>query len=53
MNRKRSFVSMGRVRYRVVQHVSISKEKIKFVKVSEQNYTDEIFKINGVVQRTP
>ena len=53
MNRKWSRARVGRVRFRVGQHVRISKEKMKFAKGSEQNYTDEIFKINKVINRTP
>jgi len=33
--------------------VRISKEKMKFAKGGEQNYTTEIFKIRKVVYRTP
>ena len=51
MNRKRSRARVGRVRFRVGQHVRISNEKMKFAKDSEQNYTDEIFKINKVINR--
>ena len=40
-------------KFRVGQHVRISKEKMKFAIGSEQNYTTEIFKINKVVYRTP
>jgi hypothetical protein len=48
----------GRIRtvkpkFRFGQHVRISKEKMRFVKVAEQNYTTEIFKINKVILRTP
>ena len=43
MNNRRSRVRVGRVQFNVGQHVRISKEKIKFANVSEQNYTDEIF----------
>ena len=31
----------------------ISKEKMKFAKGGEQNYTTEIFKVSKVVHRTP
>jgi len=36
----------------VGQHVRISKEKVKFAKGGEQNYTTEIFKVRKVVHRT-
>ena len=35
------------------QHVRISKDKMKFAKGGEQNYTTEFFKIRKVVYRTP
>jgi hypothetical protein len=53
MNRKLSRARVGRVRFRVGQHVIISQEKMKFAKGSEQNYTDEIFKIAKVINRKP
>ena len=53
MNEKRSRVRVGRVKFKVGQHVRISKEKMKFVRVSEQNYADEIFRIIKVIRRTP
>ena len=45
----RSHVRLGRVKFNVGQHVRISKEKMKFAKGSEQNYTDEIFRIVKVI----
>ena len=44
---------MGKVKSNVGQHVRITKEKIKFAKGSEQNYTDEIFRIVKIIRRTP
>jgi len=41
------------VKFDVGQHVKISKEKMKFAKGSEQNYTNEIFRIVKVIRRTP
>ena len=41
-----------KVKFKVGQHVRISKEKMKFAKWSEQNYTDEIFRIVKVIRRT-
>lgn len=41
------------INFRVVQHVRISKEKMKFAKGSKQNYTKEIFKAIKVVRRSP
>ena len=53
MNDKRSRVRLGRIKFQVGQHVRISKEKMKFAKGSEQNYTDEIFRIIKVIPMTP
>jgi len=38
---------------RVGQHVRLSKEKLKFSKVSEQNFSTENFRISTIVYRTP
>jgi hypothetical protein len=35
------------------QHVRISKEKMKFVKAAEQNFSTETFRIVKVIDRTP
>ena len=43
---------LSKLKFRVSQHVRLSKEKMKFVKGGEQNYTTEIFKVRKVVQRT-
>ena len=45
--------SLSKPKFRVGQHVLISKEKMKFAKGGEQNYTTEISKIRKVVYRTP
>jgi len=37
----------------VVQHVRISKGKIKFEKGAKENFSLEIFQINKVIKRTP
>jgi len=42
-----------KLKFRVGQHVRISKGKAKFAKGGEQNYTTEIFKVRKVVHRTP
>jgi len=44
---------LSELKFRVGQHVRISKEKVKFAKGEEQNYTTEIFKVRKVVHRTP
>ena len=43
---------VGRVKFKVGQNVRISKEKMKFAKGSEQNYTDEIFRMVKFIHRT-
>jgi len=44
---------LSKLKFRVGQHVRISKEKIKFAKGGEQNFTREIFKLCKVEHRTP
>ena len=44
---------VGRVKLNVGEHVRIRKEKMKIAKGSEQNYTDEIFRIVKVIRRKP
>ena len=53
MNEKARRVRSVKAKYRVGPHVRISKEKVKFVKSAEQNYTTEIFHIIKVIHRTP
>ena len=52
MNDRRSRVCVGRDKLNVGQDIRISKEKMKFAKGSEQNYTDEIYRIVKVIRRT-
>ena len=52
LNKSRSRVRTVGAKFRVGQHI-ISKEKMKFAKGSEQNFSDEIFRINKVIYRTP
>jgi len=44
---------LSKLKFRVGQHVRISKEKMKFAKGGEQNYTTEIFKVRKVVYSIP
>jgi hypothetical protein len=53
MHDKQSKIKTAVAKFRVGQHVRISKEKLKFAKGGEQNYTTEIFKIRYVVHRSP
>jgi len=39
--------------FRVGQHVRISKEKMRFAKAAEQNFSTEIFKVAKVIERRP
>jgi hypothetical protein len=53
MNKKRDKISIEKPRFRLGQHVRISKEKIKFAKGGEQNYSTEVFRVIKVIRRTP
>ena len=53
MNKKRRPIPIAQPKFRVVKHVRISKEKMKFAKGGEQNYTTEVFRIIKVIRRTP
>jgi hypothetical protein len=53
MNKRQSRIRTAKAKLRVGQHVRISKEKMKFAKGGEQNYTTEIFRIVKVIHRTP
>ena len=44
---------VGRVKFNVRHDVRISKEKMKFANGSEQNYTDEVYRIVKDIRRTP
>jgi len=51
--------TQGRVRFakaaafRVGQHVRISKEKMRFAKAAEQNFSNEIFRVAKLIDRRP
>jgi len=53
MNERRSRVRTARAKLSVGQYVRISKEKMKFAKSVEQNFSQEIFQINKVTHRIP
>ena len=53
MNDKRSRIRTVRPKFRVGQYVRISKEKMKFAKGYEQNFSTEIFRIAKVIERSP
>jgi hypothetical protein len=46
---RHSSIRRAPVKFKLGQHVRISKEKLKFAKGCEQNYTTEIFRIQKVV----
>jgi len=49
---KRS-VRVAKAKFSAGQHVFISKEKMKFAKGVEQNFSTEIFRIAKVIERRP
>ena len=51
-SRKRS-VRFAKAKFRAGQHVRMSKEKMKFAKGVEQNFSMEIFRIAKVIERRP
>jgi hypothetical protein len=53
MRAKHASVSSAPVKFKLGQHVRISKEKLKFAKGGKQNYTTEIFRIHEVVRKIP
>jgi hypothetical protein len=53
MNKKMRRVSTISAKFKVGQHVRVSKEKSKVTKVSEQNFGREIFCISKVTKRIP
>jgi hypothetical protein len=53
MNKIDRKIPIAKLRYRLGQHVRISKLKMKFAKGSEQNYSTEVFRIIKVIRRTP
>jgi xanthine dehydrogenase molybdopterin-binding subunit B len=53
MNAKRLRIPSVKVKFHVGQHVRISKEKMKFAKASEQNFSTDIFQISKINYRTP
>ena len=48
---RRQRVQVATAKFRVAQHVSISKEKMKFAKAAEHNFSTEIFRIVKVIHR--
>jgi hypothetical protein len=53
INKRHGRARTAKAKFRVGQHVRISKQKMKFAKGGKQNYTTEIFQIVNVIQRSP
>jgi len=53
MNEKRRRIRAVRAKFRAWQHVRFSKEKMKFAKGGEQNFSTQIFRIAKVIDRRP
>ena len=53
MEARRLRVRVARSKFRVGQHVRISKEKMKFAKAAEHNFSTEIFRIVKEIHRRP
>jgi hypothetical protein len=51
--KRQNRIPMAKPKFSAGQHVRISKEKMKFAKGSEQNFSTEIFKIVKVIRRIP
>jgi len=52
MQKKENRVRTKKAKYNVGQHVRISKEKMKFAKSAEQDFSTEVFWIIKVIRRT-
>ena len=53
MNIRNAKIPQGRVKFKVGDFVRITKEKVKFAKGYEQNFSKEIFRVVKVVPRVP
>jgi len=53
MKEKRLRIRAVRAKFRTGQHVRISKERMKFAKGGERNFSTEIFWIAKVIERRP
>jgi hypothetical protein len=53
VNSLRSKIPHGHVKYKVGDHVRITRQKVKFAKGYEQNYSTEIFRVVKVIHRDP
>jgi hypothetical protein len=53
MRSRHSSIRRAPVKFKVDQHLRLSKEELKFAKGGEQNYTTEIFRVQKVVFKIP
>jgi len=53
MEARRRRVRFAKAKFPVWQHVRISKNKIRFAKAAEQNFSTEIFRVAKVIERRP
>ena len=53
MEARRLRVRIATAKFRVGHHVRISKDKMKFAKAAEHNFSTEIFRIVKVIHRRP
>ena len=53
MEGKRQRVRVATAKFRVREHVRIIKEKMKFTKAAQHNFSTEIFRIVKVIDRRP
>jgi hypothetical protein len=53
INKRQNRIPTTKTKFSIGKHVRISKEKMKFAKGAEQNFSIGIFKITQGVRRTP
>jgi len=53
MEARRRVVRVAKAKFRLGQHVRISKQKMKFAKSTDQTFSTEIFQIAKVIERRP
>jgi len=53
METRRRGIRVPKAEFRVGQYVRISREKMRFAKSAEQNFSTEIFRIAKVIDRRP
>jgi xanthine dehydrogenase molybdopterin-binding subunit B len=53
VNRLQAKIPIGQVKFKVNDHVRISKQKVLFAKGYEQSYSTQIFRVAKVIKRKP